>query len=144
MVFKDNADGNTVIINDAELIENTGYIGGGVYIASDSGSYDYWPSVNTVIINSSRFISNVANTGGGIAVEANRDDNNKLQIENCVFDNNYAIHRSLLYKSSTIDHSLTIHNSTIVPWHSIAVNYPSFIPAECTWQGWVVFIMGSR
>ena len=128
IAFKDTAHGNEVIINDAEVIENTGSSGGGVFIASK----DYEsPSENIVIINSTRFISNVANIGGGITVEANSylffdqilSGASKLHIENCAFDNNYAVRGSILYQNNVFDYSMKIQNSTIIPWHSIAVNY---------------------
>ena len=154
LVFDDDTNGNTVIVNGAEVIGNTAYsynsgVGGGVCIEiassdSDSSNCPYnCPSGNTVSITNSRFISNVAkNSGGAIAaiVEANCDDSLTLSIENCVFNNNYATHRSIIYQNSVHDDYLTIQNSTILPWHSIAVNYPNFFPAECNWQGWVVFI----
>ena len=98
LVFDDDTNSNTVIINDAEVIGNTAYSynngGAGtggvcIKIASDSDSskcpYNC-PSGNTVNITNSRFISNVADSGGAIGaiVEANCDDSITLSI-NSVF-----------------------------------------------------------
>ena len=155
LTFADKTNGNNVTIDGADVIGNTGYIGGGVFIQIA----DVSPFGNTVTITNSRFIANVANIGGGVAVEAEINSfvspSNNLLIENCVFDNNYAVHGSVLYQSNEIEQHTTIHNSTILPQHGVPINNPyfihvevtsldlvvlTFIRTECTWKGWVLFL----
>ena len=112
--------------NSGTILDGRGpssILGGGVFINFARDKFEC-PSGNILTINNSRFVSNVADIGGGIATEANcllpatpPNKPNKLQIENCVFDNNYADYEPIFYHNNFIDY-MTM-NSTIIPWHGV-------------------------
>ena len=104
--FYDNASGNTVTVDNAEVTENEVLIekassasGGGIFIGfAATGTNGLFG--NAVTINSSRIISNEADIGGGISlnlVNNGREystDSNKLVIKNSTFDSNTAFQGS--------------------------------------------------
>ena len=123
--FHDNASGNTVNVDNAEVTENEVLIeraspasGGGIFIGfaatGTNGLFD-----NAVIINSSRIISNKDDIGGGISIHLVHNalgcltDSNKLIIENSTFDNNTAFQGSSAYLSQNGKFSQPLLNTTV-------------------------------
>ena len=123
--FYDNASGNTVTVDNAEVTENEVLIekassasGGGIFIGfAATGTNGLFG--NVVTINSSRIISNEADIGGGISVNLVHNvhecstDSNKLVIENSTFDNNTAFQGSSAYLSQSGKCSQSLLNSTV-------------------------------
>ena len=111
--FYDNASGNTVTVDNAEVTENEVLIekassasGGGIFIGfAATGTNGLFG--NVVTINSSRIISNEADIGGGISLNLVHNahecstDSNKLVIENSTFYNNTAFQGSSTYLSQS-------------------------------------------
>ena len=125
--FYDNASGNTVTVDNAEVTENEALVetasytsGGGIFIGFNTKRF----FGNTFAIYSSRIVSNEADIGGGISANLVCDkfmrqtDINNLLIEKCTFDNNTAFQGSSAYLSQSgkcNQHLLntTVDNSTI-------------------------------
>ena len=123
--FYDNASGNTVTVDNAEVAENEVLIekassasGGGIFIGfSATGTNGLFG--NVVTINSSRIISNEADIGGGISVNLVHNahecstDSNKLVIENSTFDSNTAFQGSSAYLSQSGKCNQPLLNTTV-------------------------------
>ena len=111
--FYDNASGNTVTVDNAEVTENealvdtVGYTsGGGIFIGFNTKQF----FGNTFAINNTRIISNKGNVGGGISANlvCNGYANGmcptgikNLLIEKCTFDNNTAFQGTSAYLSQS-------------------------------------------
>ena len=123
--FYDNASGNTVTVDNAEVTENEVLIekassasGGGIFIGfAASGTNSLFG--NVVTINSSSIISNKADIGGGISVNLVHNahecstDSNKLVIENSTFDSNTAFQGSSAYLSQSGKCNQPLLNTTV-------------------------------
>ena len=125
IAFYDNASGNTVTVDNAEVTENEVSIetastasGGGIFIGFAAAGINRLFS-NVVAINSSRIILNEADIGGGISVNLVHNarecstDGNKLLIENGRFDNNTAFQGSSAYLSQSGKCSQPLLNTTV-------------------------------
>ena len=111
--FYDNASGNTVTVDNAEVTENEALVdtvsytsGGGIFIWFNTKRF----FGNTFAIYSSRIVSNEADIGGGISANlvCNGYANGmcptgikNLLIEKCTFDNNTAFQGSSAYLSQS-------------------------------------------
>ena len=125
IAFYDNASGNTVTVDNAEVTENEVVIetassasGGGIFIGfAATGTTRLFG--NVVAINSSRIISNEADIGGGISVNLMHNarecstDSNKLLIENSTFYSNTAFQGSSAYLSQSGKCSQPLLNTTV-------------------------------
>ena len=123
--FYDNASGNTVTVDNAEVTENEVLIekassasGGGIFIGfAATGTNGLFG--NVVTINSSRIISNEADIGGGISVNLVHNahecstDSNELVIENSTFDSNTAFQGSSAYLSQSGKCNQPLLNATV-------------------------------
>ena len=123
--FYDNASGNTVTVDNAEVTENEVLIekassasGGGIFIGfAATGTNGLFG--NVVTINSSRIISNEADIGGGISVNLVHNahecstDSNELVIENSTFDSNTAFQGSSAYLSQSGKCNQPLLNTTV-------------------------------
>ena len=123
--FYDNASGNTVTVDNAEVTENEVLIekassasGGGIFIGfAATGTNGLFG--NVVTINSSSIISNEADIGGGISVNVVHNahecstDSNKLVIENSTFDSNTAFQGSSAYLSQSGKCNQPLLNTTV-------------------------------
>ena len=123
--FYDNASGNTVTVDNAEVAENEVLIekassasGGGIFIGFPAtGTNGLFG--NVVTINSSRIISNEADIGGGISVNLVHKahecstESNKLVIENSSFDSNTAFQGSSAYLSQSGKCNQPLLNATV-------------------------------
>ena len=123
--FYDNASGNTVTVDNAEVAENEVLIekassasGGGIFIGfAATGTNGLFG--NVVTINSSSVISNEADIGGGISVNLVNNahecstDSNKLVIENSTFDSNTAFQGSSAYLSQSGKCNQPLLNTTV-------------------------------
>ena len=108
--FHDNASGNTVTVDNAEVTENEALVdtvsytsGGGIFIGFNTKRF----FGNTFAIYSSRIVSNEADIGGGISanIVCNnfmlQTDIDNLLIEKCTFDNNTAFQGTSAYLSQS-------------------------------------------
>ena len=117
--FYDNASGNTVTVDNAEVTENEALVeiasyqglvetvsytsGGGIFIGFNTKQF----FGNTFAIYSSRIVSNEADIGGGISANLvcnnvmRQTDIDNLLIEKCTFDNNTAFQGSSAYLSQS-------------------------------------------
>ena len=108
--FYDNASGNTVTVDNAEVTENEALVetasytsGGGIFIGFNTKRF----FVNTFAIYSSRIVSNEADIGGGISANLvcnkfmRQTDIDNLLIEKCTFDNNTAFQGTSAYLSQS-------------------------------------------
>ena len=124
--FYDNASGNTVTVDNAEVTENEPVLiekassasGGGIFIGfAATGTNGLFG--NVVTINSSSIISNEADIGGGISVNLVYNahecstDINKLVIENSTFDSNTAFQGSSAYLSQSGKCNQPLLNTTV-------------------------------
>ena len=123
--FYDNASGNTVTVDNAEVTQNEVLIekassasGGGIFIGfAATGTNGLFG--NVVTINSSSIISNEADIGGGISVNLVNNahecstDSNKLAIENSTFDSNTAFQGSSAYLSQSGKCNQPLLNTTV-------------------------------
>ena len=122
IAFYDNASGNTVTVDNAEVTENEVLIewesyasGGGIFI----GFAATGTNRNAVSVNSSRIISNEADIGGGISVNLVHNacvcpnDSNIFLVTNCLFDNNTASQGSSAYLSQSGKCSQPLVNTTV-------------------------------
>ena len=123
--FYDNASGNTVTVDNAEVTENEVLIekassasGGGIFIGfAATGTNGLFG--NVVTINSSSIISNEADIGGGISINLVHNahecstDSNKLVIENSTFDSNTAFQGSSAYLSQSGKCNQPLLNTTV-------------------------------
>ena len=123
--FYDNASGNTVTVDNAEVTENEVLIekassasGGGIFIGfAATGTNGLFG--NVVTINSTSIISNEADIGGGISVNLVHNahecstDSNKLVIDNSTFDSNTAFQGSSAYLSQSGKCNQPLLNTTV-------------------------------